>query len=249
MKEFIHDDMEFIESGHRYVLKSDPGIEFTSCTTFVNYFFKAFDKVAIAKKLTATHPNYQNMSPEKLIAQWDQTGIDGVAVHKEVENFINTGALPTLPKSIQAVEFLQKQNSEAVKIMSEIVVFSKELGIAGTVDLLIYDKATGCYYLRDWKTSKKIEMSSYGNKRGNHPATSAIMDCNYYHYSLQLSLYRYILETCYGINITDCEIYHLTDNSLSSIKCDYHKDIIEEMLKADKSELRKKFEDSLTEIN
>ena len=54
----------------------------------------------------------------------------------------------------------------------------------------------------DWKTSKRINSKAYKNKKGNHPVTANIDDCNFNHYALQLSLYRYILETYYDLNIS-----------------------------------------------
>ena len=37
---------------------------------------------------------------------------------------------------------------------SEVIVYSKELGIAGTIDLLVYNSETNMYHLVDWKTNK-----------------------------------------------------------------------------------------------
>lgn len=39
---------------------------------------------------------------------------------------------------------------------------------------------------------------------GTHPLTEEFPDCNFIHYSLQLSIYKYILEKLYGMKITGC---------------------------------------------
>ena len=73
----------------------------------------------------------------------------------------------------------------------------------------------------DWKTSKKIEMNSYGGKVGTKIATSNIPDCNYYHYTLQLSLYRYLLERYYGLKIRTMIIAHLKEDYARAITVPY----------------------------
>jgi len=51
----------------------------------------------------------------------------------------------------------------------------------------------------DWKRSKEIKRTAY-NQVGKGPL-SMVPDCNFYHYSLQLNLYRWILEKQYGKSI------------------------------------------------
>jgi len=246
LNQIIDSEIELIEPGHRYILKSDPEFKFTSCTAFIDYFFKPFDKIAIANKLTATHPNYKGMSPETLIAQWDQVAVSGTNIHKEIEDYIKNNSAPELHKSKSAIEMIKKIDLCAFEIQPEVRVYSKEIGLAGSIDLLIYDKRTKQYHIRDWKTNKKIEMKSYGNKVGTHSATSDIMDCNYYHYSLQLSLYRFILENYYGLKIASTSICHLTEDKLVPIKCDYHEEVVKKMIKADRTALRRRHESCLT---
>ncbi len=52
--QFIGDtNIILIEDVHRYELNDDPEFEFTSCTTFVDYFFEPFDRIGIANRLTS----------------------------------------------------------------------------------------------------------------------------------------------------------------------------------------------------
>ena len=117
-----------------------------------------------------------------------------------------------------------------IDIFSEVIVYSTELSIAGTVDILARDNTTNEYGIIDWKTSKKIEKTSYNNKMGTHSTTKHVMDCNFNHYSLQLSLYRYILEKFYGLKIRNQLIAHLKDDSVNAIVTPYMKDEIIAML-------------------
>ena len=56
------------------------------------------------------------------------------------------------------------------------------------------------------------------------------MDWNFYHYSLQLSLYRYILETYYGLKIHNQLIAQLHDDGVNAHVAPYMKDEITTML-------------------
>ena len=105
----------------------------------------------------------------------------------------------------------------------EVIIYSKELGIAGSIDVLARDTKNDTYIIIDWKTSKSINKSSFGGRMGIHPITSHLMDCKYVHYSMQLSLYRYLIEEFYGIKISNLLIAHLNGNECKPIIADYYK--------------------------
>ncbi|MBK8660973.1 MAG: hypothetical protein IPN18_03865 [Ignavibacteriales bacterium] len=66
---------------------------------------------------------------------------------------------------------------------------------------LFITPVTGKYDIYDWKTNKSIDEYGYGGKRGTRPPTYDLPDCNFYHYSLQLSLYKYLLENYHDVKI------------------------------------------------
>ncbi len=248
MQKFTDNNITLIEDVHRYELKDDPDFEFTSCTTFAKYFFEPFDKIGVANRLTATHPKYTEMTPQELVGQWDNIASMGTFVHNEVEDFINDNKKPTHPKSKIAAGWIRENliKKDRYDLFSEVIVYSKELALAGSIDLLLYDKLEKVYKIVDWKTNRKIDFQSFNNKMGHHKATNNMMDCNYSHYSIQLSLYRYILETCYGLTVAGTAISHITKSDLHFYKTEYHKNEIEEMLKADRLSLKKRTEESMT---
>jgi hypothetical protein len=55
----------------------------------------------------------------------------------------------------------------------------------------------------DWKRCREITKTNRGNKFATHPAIEHLPDTNYWHYALQLNIYKYILQTKYGKTITD----------------------------------------------
>ena len=149
----------------------------------------------------------------------------------EIEKWIQSGIEPIELKAKNGKEWLRVNFDKSIVIFfPEIIVYSKELSIAGTIDLVIQNKNTGQYDIYDWKTSKKIEMRSYGNKRGTHEVTKNIMDCNFYHYSLQMSLYSYILEKYYDIPVARQLVAQLKDNGVETFSTPYMKNEIVSML-------------------
>jgi hypothetical protein len=64
----------------------------------------------------------------------------------------------------------------------------------------------------DWKRSKEIKK--FGFKKGLG-CCSHLQDCNFVHYTIQLNIYKYILEKNYGLKITDMYIvvFHPSNDS------------------------------------
>ena len=220
------------ESSHKYILEGYEDIEFISVTTCISEFFDKFDKNAVAYKLVTTVPKYRGRTVEELIHEWDQTANFGTAVHKEIEDYINLKKMPEIDRAIAGVNWLNKylQKSD-YEVFSEVIVYCKDLKIAGTVDLLVFDKISKKYSILDWKTSKEIKTDSYKMKTGNKPETQNLLDCKFNHYALQLSLYRYLLEKNYGVMLDDQLIIHLDTNSVRGYIAPYLKDHIVSILK------------------
>ncbi len=246
MNKLNDENIYLITETHDYKLKDDPNFDFTSCTTFVNYFFEQFDSIGIANQLTSTHPKYNDLTPQELVATWDKKAENGTVIHSEIEQYIKENAQPTKPQSKKAAEWIKEKIGDEYKMMSEVIVYSKELGIAGTIDLLLYDKTDKTYKILDWKTNKKLSLSYFNKKMGTHSASSKLEDCNFIHYSLQLSLYRYLLEKYYDIKVSGTAIIHLVKDKIKSYKTQYFKAEIEAMLLADREELKQIAENSLT---
>ena len=231
MNTLMSNEIVLDKEKHEYSLLTQPDLVFTSVTTFIDQFFEGFDSEKIATNLVETHPRYADRTVESLIGEWAATGEHGTQVHDEIDNWIKNGIEPIETKAINGKNWLQNYKLKSdIDVFSEVIVYSTELNIAGTVDILALDKSTGLYELIDWKTSKRINTSSYGNKTGTSSVTQDVPDCNFYHYALQLSLYRYLLEEFYGINFNNQLIAHLQDDGARSLVAPYMRDHILAML-------------------
>ena len=78
-------------------------------------------------------------------------------------------------------------------------IYHEELLLAGSLDML-YELEDGTYFIADWKRSKEINTT---HKYEKYPKFSSIEglesipDTNYWHYAIQLNLYRMILQEKY----------------------------------------------------
>jgi len=55
----------------------------------------------------------------------------------------------------------------------------------------------------DWKRCREITKTNRANKYATHPAIEHLPDSNFWHYALQLNIYKYILESKYDKTIGD----------------------------------------------
>lgn len=112
---------------------------------------------------------------------------------------------------------------------------NKELMVAGISDLVIV-RGTDLYII-DWKTSKTIDKKGYYNKFSGKTEKMKFplnnLDCcNYSKYSLQLSLYAWMIQQQRpDLNVKGLMIIQLKDDGTEiQYPCDYLKDDVERML-------------------
>lgn len=192
----------FDEKYHTYTL--DDGQKLVSGTAFLNRFKKPFD----AQKMSYFTARKLGMDQEQVLAMWREKGQRaadfGTQVHNCAENYAlkaflgkNNITLPTPRNKAEETAFRRIKeavfsfNSFLTIVGAEVIVFSPDLGIAGTIDLLAVCQKTKTIFIIDWKTNEKIEKE---NKYGDtclEPLTH-LSNSNFNHYSLQLNLYEYL---------------------------------------------------------
>ena len=126
-------------------------------------------------------------------------------MHYNIERYFNS-----LPPSDKLSEMKQFYEFEKVWIAGQGVtpfrtewrIASPELRLGGTVDF-IGQKSDGSFVIIDWKRSLKLESNLTNNygKTARSPIEH-MDDCDGSKYFLQLNLYRHILKTTYGLNVS-----------------------------------------------
>lgn len=94
------------------------------------------------------------------------------------------------------------------------------------------NKHDGTFAIYDWKRTNKMEMTNDFQK-GLGPV-SHLPDTNYWHYTIQLNLYRWLLEKNYGLKISELAliVLHPTNKNYKIYKLNRLEEEIEEILEA-----------------
>lgn len=204
----------FRESDHSYTNDTNKK-RYTSATTIISKFKQPFDKVAVSKAYAAKNGG----TPEGWQKKWqeisDAACEKGTKFHvkKEIEileangQTIHSASTSDYnEKRVTHVDF--DANLEGVK--TELVVYNHYFEIAGQVDVAIFDGEF--FNLDDHKTNKKIDKFSYCHPRTGYKKmlfpVKHLLDSNYWHYAIQLSLYAFMIEELTGKKARNLQFTH-----------------------------------------
>lgn len=208
------EDISFNQKYHTYTCN---GHKLTSVTKLAYSLKPAFDREGVAaKKARET-----GQSVAEILAEWDTNRNAALARGTLVHEWIAGYLLDQLPPAsdpflalnerlpeMDGFETLWGQLSlKAALQHAEWVVGDEELGIAGTVDALLLSNDGDRSNLWDWKTGK--EFKTENRFQNLLPPFDDLPDSDLSAYSLQLSLYRLIIERNTSLEIGDCYIAHL----------------------------------------
>jgi ATP-dependent exoDNAse (exonuclease V) beta subunit len=191
--------IEFHPEPHHYLHAGD---NLPSVTRLIHQWFPEFDADTVAKKKAER----EGGSYEALLREWSRKRDDaasfGSKVHSMAEKMIlenNDQAADDMAQSPREQTYLValKEALRRIRLAYEFVetekiVFSPSLRVAGTIDLLLRNRLTNEYVIADWKTNREIKHSAYRQERGLGPCLE-IENCNFNHYSLQVSSYAELL--------------------------------------------------------
>jgi hypothetical protein len=164
------------------------------------------------------------MTDEEIKTKWNNNGKEaseaGTRMHLDIERYYNASPVGNLagdnydplesPEWTMFLEYQRKHGSKFTPFRTEWLVWDKSTMIAGSIDM-VYRKTDGTLAIYDWKRAKEIKTeNSYDSMLG---PVSHLPDTNYWHYSIQLNVYRRILETCYNEKVTELSLVILHPNN------------------------------------
>jgi ATP-dependent exoDNAse (exonuclease V) beta subunit len=205
---------KFDPESHSYYIGEK---QLTGVTTYISKYKNFFDAEKIAEKFAKKN----GLDKDELLKKWEEEGkqscINGTMVHDVFEKYIINGKIITTGKNHKekvAVKFIDEffKTGRLKPVDAEVIIYNEGLGLASMIDCIARNEA-GKYFILDWKTSKKIETNSYG--KNMLPPYCQLPDANYYHYSLQLSLYRLMYREH---EISGIFIVHIGDENYEVIK-------------------------------
>lgn len=196
-----------------------------------------------------------NKTQQGILDAWDEENRKscerGTKIHEEIEHSFYKN-----PKDISLQKFGLGGKFECRKDYSELdlecgvypeyLIYRESddgiLRIAGQVDLIV--KQGNEITIIDHKTNKKIDQKSgfdsttKANTKMKYPLNN-LMDCNFYHYTLQLSTYAWMLQKINpNFVIKDLILNHYDHQGKNTLyHCEYLKKDVERMLYHYKKEL------------
>ena len=198
------------------------GLRCTSVTTLLSKFKKPFETNIIASRYATKN----GLIAADVIQEWekirDASASRGTELHKYAElKFTNkrydvdknTGA-QDLTWMID--NFYKDYINKLLLVRAEFIVGDKDLRICGMLDKLFYNVVDSELQIWDYKTNKEIAThSKYKNKMTN--GLEHLAECEYNTYSLQLGVYKKIIEKNTDLKIGKSYICWVNDKNSNYI--------------------------------
>lgn len=238
------DHIVFDEPSHTYtVCGSYKG--YISCTGFIHNFFGHFDPKAIIAKMRKNpakwaQSKYFGKTDEEIIAEWNANGKAaseaGTAMHLAIEQFLHGAPEQISPEIKETPEwkyfmkFWKDCGDDLEPYRSEWEVWAQDIKLAGSIDMVFRRKSDGKFVIYDWKRSKEIKADNpFGS--GLAPLDH-LPDTNYWHYTMQLNVYKWMLEKYYGLEVADLYlvILHPDNPSYRRMRLNIMENEVEDMI-------------------
>jgi len=219
--------IKFFEEGHKYIVDLEPNVKYTSVTTWIHEHFEKFDSDKVIQKMMSGEKwkeghKYWGMTPDQIKCQWntnkDSVSGAGTDLHYEIECFHNDKRFQFIYTNKEILEIYMsdkgkelsntpiewqyfinfiKEHQHLKPYRTEWTVFNEDIKISGSIDM-VYENPDGTLSIYDWKRSKGITRINTFNKFALTPCICHLPDSNFWHYALQLNMYKYILESKYN---------------------------------------------------
>lgn len=218
----------FFEDTHTYKIANQVNTS-PSVTTFIEQYKQPFER----EKWAQIKAQEYGMTSTEVQDMWEQNRIysatQGTVVHSYIENFYNSKIKKydqsfilsrvsvedeerlrvAYPGFIKQFLLFYQNNKHLVPIKTELIVGDMDCThICGMVDLLAYNTINETFEIYDFKTSKEINTKSRHGKKLLQPI-DFLDDCEFNHYALQLSFYRYFIQKYTQIKIAEQKVVWL----------------------------------------
>jgi ATP-dependent exoDNAse (exonuclease V) beta subunit len=219
--------IHFDESSHTYT-DTETGEILTPVSSVIAKYKKEF---VVTAQMLENAANKYLIPIEKIEDYWElnkkYSQNKGTAIHLLFQSYIEYG----ICLDDDLFYWLEQFNSlsiAACEFYCEERIYSLEHAVCGTADLVVRSFGTTDIY--DFKSNKKLEKTAYKNQK-MLGLCSAFEDCNFSHYSIQLSLYARMLEMK-GEEIGYLYILYLNPSTkiLEKHKVYYYKELATKLL-------------------
>ena len=206
-----HHVITFREEPHTYT--DSYGKQYFSVTSLTKQFFESFNAESQAIKCSkGSNPKYAGRNPDDILAEWEAERLRGSSEGDNVHAYAEAvmmergdirSPIDPMPEPIsgrcgklfaqvdRAIEYLTGPSCRLNFVAAEMIVFSPELLLSGMIDLIMYHP-WGTLWILDWKQNKKI--TAHNQWRTGRGPLSHLEDTDINKYTLQLSIYQYLIK-------------------------------------------------------
>lgn len=200
-------DVKFYDEPHKYYYGER---ELISVTTLIHKYQEEFNE----EYWSQYKANQFKINPAEIIRAWKHINrkgtLKGSAIHDYAENLFQNKKYE-YPKHLVLKEFgfdpiyaeymatkkhvdsfYNDVQGKLIPIKAEFIVYDKELLIGGMVDMLFYNIKAQEFQIWDWKTNKDFTKDC--KERHLLKELFVLEDCDMELYSLQLEMYKQIIE-------------------------------------------------------
>lgn len=238
----VFNNIKYYDEPHTYYID---GQEMLSATRLIGKFKQPFDGDYWANKKSKD----RGITKEEILKEWKYKGDyaceKGNLLHDYAENYFNNKIFPYPKEKIINIlgnndvqiafdkiknlfdKFYEESYSKLIPIKSELIVGDEERGVCGMVDQIFWNNKVNELQVWDWKTNKEIKRN---NKWQQFKEPISHLDvCEFNTYSLQLSLYKFLIEENTNLKLGDSYIVWFNENNekYEPIKCrDYREEVV-----------------------
>ena len=179
-----------------------------------------FDKAALCQELSVLQDELKlvwddllgvvMLSNEEILQMWkgkrETAANAGAWMHSMFESVLNGYNVvpsPMQPELEMMLSFLQQFETSHTVCRTEWAIYAQQENIAGSVDLVLRNFRDGSLIFVDWNRSENLDKK-YQSPNYMKAPLDQLMDCQGQAYGIQLSIYKWILETYYDQQVARC---------------------------------------------
>ncbi len=204
-----------LDENHVYQLDDQ---KYTSVTTLVHKCFEVFDADKILAKMRIKGTKYEGMTKEEIKEMWNENALEaqqqGTQMHSVIERYYKKE--PITKKEWACPELEQFKRFTEMNPLTphgvEWCIYMESVKLAGTIDFAALNE-DGTLDLYDWKRSKQMDVHNSFHKYSH--VVPHIPDTNFGHYTVQLNLYKYMIEQKYNKKVRSMYLVCMYPSQLS----------------------------------
>ncbi len=226
----IQREVTLRHSDHRYT--DTKGEIYTSVSKLLSEYEHKTDWVEVAGKV-AGKGKFAGMDKASVLKLWDdkknKAANHGTKIHNALERYSKKFEILEEDKDLEPmIKDIQSTYKDYYQVYDECTLYHPKYMVAGTSDKILIPKKNSSYFdIEDFKTNiaRGIEFHNKDNKYMLAPVDH-LQEANYNRYSLQLSLYAYMMEELTGMKCRSMWLRFVpADNPMGHYKipCNYMK--------------------------